>query len=81
MKGTEPLKVVEPWDWAPFDEPGSWDGVLGQPVPSHGWRRVVELEVLSVAYLVTEWHFGLEPPDPSAQVGWSVQVLRDRHAA
>ena len=78
---TKGLAVVEPWTWALFDEPGSWDGVLGEPAPTHGWRRVVELEVLSVTYLVTEWHFGLEPPDPSSPGGGSVQVLRDRHAA
>ncbi len=81
MNAHEPLIVIEGWTWTGFDEPGCWDGVLGEPAPTHGWRRVVELEVLSVTYLVTEWHFGPKPPDSSSPVGWSVQVLRDRHAA
>jgi len=71
------LVVLEPWTWVAFDESGSLDGVIGEPAPTHGWRRVVKLDV----WVVTEWHFNHQLPDPGGPTGPSVDVLLDQYLA
>ena len=55
-------KVVSDWVWQVYDDHGPWDCQLGDPPPSHGWRRVIELGLGPVEVLVTEWHFGSAHP-------------------
>jgi hypothetical protein len=55
-------RVVSDWVWQVYDDHGSWNDALGKNVPSHGWRRVVEMRLGPVEMIVTEWHFGLLHP-------------------
>lgn len=58
-----------------YDDHGPWDEALGDPKPTHGWRRVIELQLGPTELIMTEWHFGRRHP---AQV--EAEDVREIHA-
>ena len=51
-------RVVSDWSWMLYDDHGPWDEQLGDPKPTHGWRRVLGMQLGPTELIVTEWHFG-----------------------
>lgn len=62
------LRVVEDWTWRRYDDSGPWDTYLDER-PTHGWRRVLEVEIDGEEWLRRDWHFGRRrPADETALV-------------
>ncbi|MEZ5246691.1 MAG: hypothetical protein R2707_16455 [Acidimicrobiales bacterium] len=70
-------KVISDWTWMVYDDHGPWDSKLGDTTPTHGWRRIVELQLGPVELVVTEWLFGrIRPAEISAGVCREVHAVR-----